>query len=131
MKAQISLFALVDSTIVEANTNKLSLVGFFTFYKFTSFPATVPQFSIVTRIINVQPNSNISISINNIESRGGILAPEIEYNNVTVGQDNSVNITTYISGITVDSVGKYPIKIFVNGEELEATPEQYLNIIHG
>lgn len=127
MQPKISLFALAESSIVEKNTNKTTIVGVFNFYQFSELPANLISFLCYIRLYEIKSAKSIIITLRNID---GTVNNHVTYDEIAIPDgDNALNIATIFNNITINSFGKHNITITVDGVDLESTPEQWLNII--
>ncbi len=119
-------FLLSDSAIVEANTNKLSLIGCFSQFNLREFPATVAPFYATIMLTNLGAATEMTFSLQIAEPiTGHVLcatSARMERGGTNFDQDQYLEIPFPIPPVTFHQPGKYEIKLLLNGDEFTKRP---------
>jgi hypothetical protein len=119
-------FLLSDSAIVEANTNKLSLIGCFSQFNLPVFPSTVASFYATIMLTNLGGATELAFSLQIAEPKTGHIlcatSGKMERSGTGFDQDQYLEIPFSIPPVTFHQPGKYEIKLLLNGEEFTKRP---------
>lgn len=116
---------LSDSTIREVGTNKLSLIGCFSFFNAAAFPFPAPNFFVtpfITNLSGIQKRINVTVRIE--DPNTGHVAMSASGTLETTGDGQEFPRTFIFDrsfpfiGVIFPGAGMYKIQILVNSEPI-------------
>ena len=116
---------LSDSTIREAGTNKLSLIGCFSFFNASVFPFPAPNFFVtplITNLSGLQKRINLTVRIEDPNSGHVVVSASGKLEVAGEGQEFPRTFicdrSFPIVGVIFPEAGMYKIQILVNSEPI-------------
>jgi hypothetical protein len=105
-------WVILSDYAIEANDNKLSIIGMFENIRVAQLPGGVPQFVVAIRLSG-DPNEKVSLSVA-IESTTSAKVLETQKATVTLTPAGMRHVTAVFQGLSFAEYGVYAVKVFLN-----------------
>lgn len=121
---------LCKDTIVEAETNHISVIGIVDMWSFVDFPDETPPFMVYVQLTNGLGRYAVSVHIYDLqsdESLGQAQVAEVDFPD----RQSKVHLFLQVAPLQLDHAGRYDLVVLADGQEVDRQQFQAIQLDRG